>query len=48
MIYRVLFLVSLFVFVSLSVVNVVVLSQSQTTRQVGVPICEIYTEQSGV
>jgi hypothetical protein len=45
--YARLFFVSIIVFVFLSTTTIVILSQS-STREVGTPLCELYTEASGV
>jgi hypothetical protein len=45
--YARLFLLSIIVFIFLSVTTIVIVSQN-STRQVGVATCQIYTEQSGV
>jgi len=47
--YRKLLLISVFLFLCLSATSVILISVgSQSTRQVGRPLCEIYTEESGL
>ncbi len=46
--YARLLLISIIIFVFLSGTTVVILSQTGSTRQVGVATCELYTEGSGV
>jgi hypothetical protein len=46
MIYRRILLISIIAFALLATANIIVISQS-STRQVGIPTCEIYTETGG-
>lgn len=43
--YKILFIASIIIFISLSVVDVVVLSSGRI--QVGTPVCEIFTDNGG-